>query len=143
MRMQFFPPERMSRDFPWVLWAIGWLAIAKAALWLAYEPVLPEAILKAVGVKSILEALPLLACAVGLWNRRRWAAWGLTLIALLDLALLVVLPGSLPAYLLDSETAILSVLLSAVLLTACGPLGNVLILCAAPALWRCTRSPER
>ena len=33
-----FPSERMDPEYPWTIWAAGWLAIFKAFLWLAYEP---------------------------------------------------------------------------------------------------------
>ncbi len=140
MQLKLFPAERMQANFPWPLWAIGWLAIFKAILWLAYEPVLPAAVLKMVGWKYVLSALPLLVCGVGLWWRQRWAAWGLTLLAAADLALLLVMPQSFFAYLVDSEVFVFTVLLSAVILVCGGPLGDVLIFCGAPALFRNTAS---
>lgn len=143
MIRKLFPAERMNTDYPWPLWAIGWLAIFKAVLWLAYEPVLPETVLRWVGWKYLLGALPLLVCGVSLWRRRRWAAWGLAIVAAADLVFLAVLPASLPAYLVDSEVMVFSVLLSAVVLLCGGPLGDVLILCAIPAMFRNTRKPVR
>jgi hypothetical protein len=144
MDLKLFPAERMNRDYPWPLWAIGWLAIFKAVLWLAYEPALPEAVLRWVGWKYLLGAPPLLICAVALWRRRRWAAWGLTVLAAVDLVVLAVAPASLQAYLVDSEVAVFSILLSAVVLVCGGPLGDVLILCGVPAMFRNTRkTPPR
>ena len=46
MAFKFLNPERMYPDFPWQLWAIGWLAIFKALLWLAYEPAVNETLLR-------------------------------------------------------------------------------------------------
>jgi len=143
MKRKLFPAERMNTDYPWPLWAIGWLAIFKAVLWLAYEPVLPETVLRWVGWKYLLGSLPLLVCGVALWARRRWAAWGLATVAVADLVFLAVLPASLPAYLVDSEVIVFSVLLSAVVLLCGGPLGDVLILCGIPAMFRNTRKPVR
>lgn len=139
MKLNLLPPDRMQTDYPFTLWAIGWLAVFKAFLWLAYEPVLPQAILRFVGLKYLLGALPLFVCAVGLWNRKRWAAWGLGLLAACDLLSLFYMPRSLYAYLIESEVLIFSVLLSAVALLCSGPLGNLLILVAAPALIKHTR----
>lgn len=143
MQVKLLPAERMNVDYPWSLWAIGWLAIFKAVLWLAYEPVLPEAILRLVGWKYLLGALPMLICGVALWRRRRWAAWGLAVLAAADLVLIVVVPPTLQAYLVDSEVMIFSILLSAVVLVCGGPVGDVLILCGVPAMFRNTRKADR
>ncbi len=143
MNLKLFPAERMNTDYPWPLWAIGWLAIFKAVLWLAYEPVLPETVLRWVGWKYLLGSLPLLIFGVSLWRRRRWAAWGLAVVAVADLIFLAVLPASLHAYLVDSEVVVFSVLLSAVVLLCGGPLGDVLILCGIPAMFRNTRKAFR
>jgi hypothetical protein len=143
MDLKLFPAERMNTDYPWSLWAMGWLAIFKAVLWLAHEPALAEAVLRLVGWKYLLEALPLLVCGVALWRRRRWAAWGLTALAVADLAFLAVMPASLQAYLVDSEVAVFSILLSGVVLVCGGPLGNLLILGGVPAMFRNTRTAGR
>ena len=29
---RFFPPERMYKEYPWPVWAVGWLALFKAFL---------------------------------------------------------------------------------------------------------------
>jgi hypothetical protein len=142
MQLKLFPAERMNADYPWSLWAIGWLAIFKAVLWLAYEPVLPEAILRLVGWKYILGAVPMLVCGVALWRRRRWAAWGLAVLAAAGVALTAVVPSTLQAYLVDSEVLIFSILLSAVMMVCSGPLGDLLILCGVPAMFRRTRRSD-
>ena len=143
MQLKLFPAERMNVDYPWSLWAIGWLAIFKAVLWLAYEPVLPEAILRLVGWKYLLGAVPMLICGVALWRRRRWAAWGLAVLAAADLVLIVVVPPTLQAYLVDSDVMIFSILLSTVVLVCGGPVGDVLILCGVRAMFRNTRKADR
>lgn len=139
MAFKFFNPERMYPDFPWQLWAIGWLAIFKALLWLAYEPAVNETLLRWVGWKYLLGAAPFLACGIGLWRRERWAAYGLIVLAAADLALLAVAPTSFQAYLVDSEVVLFSVALSAVVMVCGGPVGDLLILCAGPAMFRNTR----
>lgn len=139
MKPSLFPTDRMNTDFPWLIWAVGWLGVLKAVLWLAYEPVLPVAVLRLMGLKYLLGAPFLLACAVALWHRRRWAVWGLAALALGGLALLLVEPRSLSAGLVESEVPAFSVLLSGVVLLCAGPLGDVLILCATPTLLKLTR----
>lgn len=139
LNLRLFPAERMNVDYPWVLWAIGWLAIFRAILWLAYEPVVSEGVLRLVGWKYIIGAVPFLVCGIGLWRRRRWAAWGLAAMALVDLLVLLLMPQSLPAYLVDSEVYAFSVALSAVMLVCGGPVGDLLILCGIPSMWRHTR----
>jgi hypothetical protein len=141
-RLQLFPPERMEITFPWVLWAVGWLAVIKAFLWLAYEPALPHALLRVMGFKLLSAALPLVVCGIGLWNRRRWAAWGVAAVALCNLLFLWLYPRSLQGYLVESEVHALSVVLSAVMLLCEGPLGDALILLAAPFLFKTTRLPH-
>ena len=139
MAVKMFPAERMHTDYPWLLWAIGWLAVFKAILWLAYEPAVPEVVLRLVGWKYLLGAGPFLVCGIGLWRRERWAAWGLTVLAAVELMLLVVMPASMYAYLVDSEVFIFSAILSVVVLVCGGPVGDFLILCAAPSMIRNTR----
>ena len=139
MTSNIFPAERMYPEYPWLVWAIGWLAIFKAILWLAYEPVVPEAVLRVVGWKYILGAVPFLVCGIGLWKRKRWAVWGLIAFAAAELALLMAMPATLLAYLVDSEVFIFSAILSGVMLVCGGPVGDILILCAAFSLFRSTR----
>ncbi|MFO7708325.1 MAG: hypothetical protein R6V84_09140 [Desulfobacterales bacterium] len=141
-RLKPFPAERMNRDFPWVLWAVGWLAVIKAFLWLAYEPALPHAVLRAVGFKLLLAAAPLVVCGIGLWNRRRWAVWGVAALAALNLLFLWFYPRSVQGYLVESEVHAVSVVLSAVMLLFEGPLGDALILLALPFLFKTTRPPH-
>ena len=75
---------------------------------------------------------------VGLWRRRRWAAWGLTALAVVDLAVLALTPQTFYAYLVDSELFAFSVVLSAVVLVSGGPLGALLILAGLPSMLRNT-----
>jgi hypothetical protein len=141
-RLKLLPAERMNTHFPWVLWAVGWLAVIKAFLWLAYEPVLPEALLRTVGLKLLLAAVPLVAFGIGLWNRRRWAVWGLAAIAAVNLLFLWFYPRSFQGYLVESEVHAISMVLSAVMLLCEGPVGDALILIAVPFLFKNTRMPQ-
>lgn len=142
MQTRFFPSERLETSFPWPLWAVGWLAVLRASLWLAWEPALAEPLVRLVGWKYLLGALPFLACAAGLWRRERWAAWGMIALAAADLAFLALWPRSFPAYLVDSEILPFAVLLSGVMLVCGGPLGDAAVLVLAPRLLRLTAGPR-
>ena len=137
---RIFPSERMESDFPRIIWAVGWLAIFKAFLWLAYEPVQPESVLKLLGDKFLLNIVPLVVCAIGVWNLRKWAVWGLIAVAAGNLIFFIVNPQTLNAVLVASEVRIYSIILSFVTLLCNGPLGDFLILCAAPNMLKHIRN---
>lgn len=148
LRMNPFPPERINCDYPWALWAIGWLAMLKAVLWLAYEPVnLPDLTLQLLGYKNLLFSVPFICCAIGIMKRRRWAAWGLVLLSVTGLLFVGFIQDGLSAYLIDSEIDFsvslanrrISPFFSLAALIGIGPLGDLLILCGAPAMFRYTR----
>ncbi len=124
----------MNPEYPPVAWALGWLAFFRAFLWLAWEPVQSEAVLRLLAYKFTLGLVPLAIFAVGVWNLRKWALWGLILVAVADLAFFVVYPQTLKAVVVDSEVYIYTLILSTVTLLCNGPLGDLLILGAAPGL---------
>jgi hypothetical protein len=137
--LRVFPPERMLTAFPWTLWAVGWLAAFKAVLWLAYEPVLPDHLMTLLGGKYLIGMPPLLICAVGLWNRKRWAVYGLLAIAAAGLIFFVVNPQTLKAFWVEMEAFAFSLILSFVVMLCNGPLGDILILISIPGLLKHTR----
>lgn len=139
-QFRVFPPERMDTEFPWSIWAVGWLGIFKAFLWLAYEPVQPESVLRILGTKFLLSTIPLVVCAIGVWNRRKWAVWGLIAIAAANLIFFIVNPQTLNAVLVESEVRLYSIILSFITLLCNGPLGDVFILCAAPNMLKHTKA---
>ena len=129
-----FPPKRMDTEFPWVLWAVGWLALLKAFLWVAYEPVQPDNILQLLGYKYLLNIPPLVICGIGVWNLRKWAVWGILLVSIGNLIFFIVNPQTLNAVVVNSEVYLYSIILSIVTLMCNGPLGDFLILCAGPIM---------
>jgi hypothetical protein len=129
-----FPSERMNPDYPWTIWAAGWLALFRAFLWLAYEPVQPESVLTLLGTKFLLTTIPLVVFAIGVWNLRKWGAWGLIALSVASLIFFVVNPQTLNAVLVVSEVRIYSIILSFITLLCNGPLGDIFILCAAPSM---------
>ena len=131
---KIFPAERMLENFSWPIWAVGWLALFKAFLWLAYEPVQAESVLRLLGTKFLLNSIPLVILAIGVWNLRKWAAWGLIVISVANLIFFIVNPQTLNAVLVVSEVRIYSIILSLITLLCNGPLGDIFILCAAPSM---------
>jgi hypothetical protein len=133
-QVKFFPSERMDPEYPWTIWAVGWLAIFKAFLWLAYEPVQAESVLRLLGTKFLLNTIPLVIFAIGAWNRKKWAVWGLIALSVVNLIFFIVNPKTLNAVLVVSEVRIYSIILSFLTLLCNGPLGDIFILCAAASL---------
>ena len=151
---RFFPPERMDREFPWPIWAVGWLALFKAFLWLSYEPVQSGSLLTLLGTKYLLNMVPMaifaLAAlfeivktiaifAIGVWNLKKWAMWGLIILSVANLIFFISYPQSLNAILIESEVYIYSILLSFITLLCNGPLGDIFILLATPLLLKHAR----
>ena len=135
-----FPAQRMMEDFYWPIWAVGWLAIFKAFLWLAYEPNLPESILVMLATKYTISMLPLVIFGIGVWNLRKWAVWGVILVAVANLVFLIANPQIFDGFLVKSEVAAYSIILSAVVLICNGPVGDILILVAAPTLLKAIKN---
>ena len=133
-RFRVFPPERMDVDFPWQIWAVGWLCIFKGVIWLAYEPNLSESMLTVLAFKYGLEMIPLIVFGIGIWNLRKWAVWGALVICGLNLIFILTIVQAFNAFVVRSEVMIWSLLLSIVTLLCTGPLGDALILLTAPVL---------
>jgi len=133
-KLQVFPSERMGVDFPWQVWAVGWLCIFKGIIWLAYEPNLPGDILHFLGTKYLLQMLPLIIFGVGIWNRRKWAIWGAAAVCAINLILFFFTSYTFSAILVKSEVPTWSVLLSGITLLCNGPAGDLLVLLATPLL---------
>jgi hypothetical protein len=136
---RIFPPERMEIEFPWIIWAVGWLAFLKAFIWLAYEPVEAENVLQLMAYKNLLNIMPLVIFGIGVWNFRKWAVLGILIVACGNLIFFSVNPQTLNAVMVHSEVRIYTVILSSITLLCNGPLGDFLILCAAPGMWKLTK----
>ena len=131
---KIFPAERMAIDYPWIIWAVGWLALLKAFLWLAYEPAESESILRLMAYKHIINILPMVVCGVGIWNLRKWAAWGLMAASIGNLIFFFVNQQTLNAVMVHSEVRLYTMILSGITLLCNGPIGDLLIICAAPGM---------
>jgi hypothetical protein len=139
-KFKIFPPERMGIDFPWQIWAAGWLCIFKGLIWLAYEPNLPDSTLTLLAYKYGLEMIPLILFGIGIWNLRKWAVWGALVVCGLNLIFILFNPQVFSAFVVKSEVLLWSVLLSIVTLICNGPLGDALILLAAPFLLKSVKN---
>jgi hypothetical protein len=133
-KFRIFPSERMSVEFPWQIWAVGWLCIFKGIIWLAYEPNMSGSLLSFLGAKYLLGMLPLIICGIGIWNMRKWAVWGAVAVCAINLVIFFFTPQAFSAMMVKSEAMIWSVLLSGVTLLCNGPVGDLLVILTAPAL---------
>jgi hypothetical protein len=124
----------MYREFPWPIWAVGWLALFKAFLWLSYEPVQSGSLLTLLGIKYLLNMIPMAIFAIGVWNLRKWAMWGLIILSGANLLFFIIYPQSLNAVLVESEVYIYSIILSFITLLCNGPLGDIFILIVSPIM---------
>ena len=140
-KFRIFPSDRMSLDFPWKVWAVGWLCIFKGIIWLAYEPNMSANLLSFFGSKSLLGMLPLIICGIGIWNMRKWAVWGAAAVCAINIVIFFFTPQAFNAMMVKSEVIIWSVLLSSVTLLCNGPVGDLLVILAAPALLKHIKKP--
>ena len=138
-RFRIFPSERMSANFSWQVWAVGWLCIFKGIIWLAYEPNMSANLLSFFGAKYLLTMLPLIICGIGIWNLRKWAVWGALAICIVNLAIFFFTPQGFSAMVVKSEVLIWSILLSTVTMLCNGPVGDLLVLFATPTLLKATK----
>ncbi len=136
---RIFPPERMETEFPWMMWAVGWLALLKAFSWLAYEPVEPANVLQLMAYKYSLGVIPLVIFGIGVWNLRKWAVVGILLVAVGNLIFFIVNPQTLNAVVVQSDVGLYTMILSAITLICNGPVGDLLILCAGPGMFKYTK----
>lgn len=135
---KIFPPERMESKFPWILWAVGWLAFLKAFIWLAYEPVEPQNVLELMAAKNLINIIPLMIFGIGVWNLRKWAVWGVIILAIANLVFFLINPQTLNAAMVYSEVQLYTLILSSITLLCNGPVGDFLILCATPVMLKHT-----
>jgi hypothetical protein len=83
---KFAPAWRSYEDFPWFVWALGWIALLKSSVWFFLEPASPQ---PAMLWKCLILSLPYLIMASGAWNLKRWAITGLALLGAFDLLFLI------------------------------------------------------
>lgn len=130
-RFSMFVEWRTYSDFPWPVWAAGWLAIFKALLWLATDPFVTNPLAEQMAIKFLVLLFPFLVTGIGVWNLRKWAVWGLTAVSVIDLVFYIAFPGASRVIVGHSFIG-----LAVILLAGVGPLGDILILLTLPSLLR-------
>jgi hypothetical protein len=130
---RLFPERRMYSDFSLQIWAVGWLAVYKGILWIATEPPLEDPLLYVLGIRHLALMIPFVLFGIGIWNLRRWAMWGLILVTALDLAFFLVYPEASAALYIDRSSAF-STVLTAIVAFINGPVGDIAIFFAVPAM---------
>ena len=128
-KFYIFPPWRMNSDFPWPIWAVGWLAIFKALLWLATDPNIPDPLADILAAKFLIFMAPYVILGISVWNLKKWGAWALIVVTGIDLITYFIHPP-MYRYMFGHYYW----LLTAVLLICNGPIGNILILLASPVM---------
>ncbi len=85
MQFKLRPEGRLNKDFPWQIFATGWVAIAKAVAWMFSEIAIPgtELILAQYLVFSVI----FIILGIGAWNMKKWAQIGLIVFSVADLFL--------------------------------------------------------
>ena len=79
------PEEKLNNDYPWQLWAIGWIAIAKGFLWAFSEIAIGGPRGDIILIKYLLFSLCFIVLGAGAWNFRTWARTGIIILALVDM----------------------------------------------------------
>ena len=123
------PDWRMYKDFPWQIWAVGWLAIFKAVIWLSTSPNCPDPVLNTLTIKFLVCMVPFIIFGIGIWNLRKWAVWGIILLSIAELIFFIIFQKATGCIMGNSFW-----LLTVTLMLFNGPLGSILILIATPCL---------
>lgn len=128
--------QRLYTDYPWPVWAIGWLAVLKALVWLGSEPAsLTESQLALMGYKYVLFMLPLLICGIGTWNMKKWASRGLILLAVAD-CLFFLVSQTAQSSLALNRTSSVAYTFSITVFIINGPPSSVMMLLLTPSVAR-------
>jgi len=128
--------QRLLVDYPWPIWAMGWLAVLKAVFWLGSEPAsLPDRQMVLMGYKYLGFMLPFLVCGFGAWAMKKWAAWGLIALCVLELLLFLISPTARASLALNTTSSV-AYAFSLTIFVINGPPSAVLILLFSPALVR-------
>lgn len=93
--MRLFHPGRLSPDYPFPLWAAGWLCLIKSTLWLCANASIPSWIFLA---KYIVFSMAWLVLAYMIENRRRAGFYLLLALCFADMAFCIAYPQSIAAF---------------------------------------------
>lgn len=138
LRFRFLPEVRLSKEYPWQAWIIGWFAITKSFFWVFTDPIISDPVLKILGYKYLIYMIPLLVCGVGLWNLRKWAVWCIILLSITELLFFLLYPASLTSIAIV-KNSLISLMMSIIVMLVNGPISNIIILIASPVLLKHAR----
>ncbi len=130
-----FPEERLFPAYPFIVWSIGWLAILKSVIWLFTDPNGTAEMLNITGYKYIVFMIPLFITGTGIWNKKKWAIWGLIVICILEIIFFLIYPQSLHTLVLDNLSN-LTLLLSVLIFIINGPIADIIILLMLPFVFK-------
>ena len=132
-----FPEERLNASYPIQLWAIGWLAILKACIWLFTDPLGPPEQLRMMGIRYLVMMVPLLILGPAIFNKKKWAIWGMMVACIGEIIFFLVFRGTLQTLVPDTLTTI-SLILSIATFVLNGPISDIAILILLPFTFRFT-----
>ncbi|OQX62599.1 MAG: hypothetical protein B5M56_05875 [Desulfococcus sp. 4484_241] len=135
-------PHRMDADFPFAVWLLGWIAILKGIVWLTTDPNIPDVQLAVMGCKYLFFMLPLIACAIGAWHLKRWAAWGIAALCIADLLFFLLYPPAIKSLAINDTSPVVH-LFSTVVWAINGPLGDIAMIALATVLFRHTKKAQQ
>ena len=126
---KMFPPERTNENYPWQLWAVGWIAFFKFFLWFVIESSIYNPLF---GYKHLLCSIPFLIFSIGVWNMKKWAAWGVSILSIIDLLFFIMYPVSVTAMIFQGPGILSYISWCAVMIS--GPGGSLFIIISIPAM---------
>lgn len=129
------PSRRLYPDFPFILWAIGWVALLKGLIWLSTDPNLPAEQLKVLGYKYLICTVPYIVCGIGLWKMKKWAAVGLAIVCVGELLFFIFCSFALTSLAIN-KTSLVSTILSQGVFLINGPVSTLAILLCLPLVFR-------
>jgi hypothetical protein len=134
---KMIPPERMNENYPWQLWASGWIAFFKLFLWLVIEASIYNQIF---GYKNLLCSIPFFVFGIGVWNMRKWAAWGVTILSIIDLIFFIMYPLSVTSMIFKGPGILSYLSCFAVMLS--GPAGSFFIIISLPVMLKYSKKQD-
>lgn len=136
-KMRLRPEERLYQEYPWQVFAGGWIAIAKAFAWLFSELAVPGLAGRLILAHYALFMPLFIACGIAIWNFKRWGQIGAIVLSAAGLVLFFFF-NYYSLLGLEGEA-----LLTKIFMLISGPVGDVaLIFVLLPVSRLFTRKPE-
>lgn len=101
-KLKIFVEQKVNHDYPWGIWAMGWISMIKAFLWVFEDS---RGIINHIGptlikipiIKCTLFPILFIVLSIGTWNLRLWAKKGLVYLCAVDIILdFILLLGGYP-----------------------------------------------